>query len=161
MRAYIWKLLLDADLNSRYWKELAERYSSREKKFKIFLAIMASGTVATWGIWDNIPILWKLLSGISAILSIALPILNYPEQIKQMSCLSGQWAELRIKYEQQWVKIRNISDSNKIDKLVECYNDEQVKLEELESTLPKDVKLLKKCQSDVLASRGLKNKKEK
>ena len=76
MRTAIWKSMLEADMNAKYWKYLVNRYSTRDKGFKIFLAIMASGTVAGWGLWEDIPWLWKSLSSISAIIAISSPILN-------------------------------------------------------------------------------------
>ncbi len=44
----IWDSLLDADLNIRYWGYLSRRYYCINRFIKIFLAIIASGTVASW-----------------------------------------------------------------------------------------------------------------
>ena len=106
----IWHSVLDADFNARYWKTLVVRYSKREKSLQIFLAIMASGTVAGWGVWNDIPYLWKALSGISAIVAITLPILNQQKTIEEMSYLSGKWGELRIEYEGLWLQVKDSSD---------------------------------------------------
>jgi hypothetical protein len=103
LKKAVWNSMLDADMNARYWKYLVERYSSRETILKIFLAVMASGTVAGWGIWDQYEIIWKVLSSVSALLAIALPILNYSKVIESMSELAGKWGELRIEYEDMWL----------------------------------------------------------
>ena len=50
MRKIIWDSMLDAEMNERYWSKLSKRYYKKEQRTKIFLAIMASGTVASWSI---------------------------------------------------------------------------------------------------------------
>ena len=77
--------MLDADMNARYWKRLVNRYATRDKWLKIFMALMASGAVAGWGLWEAIPWLWKTLSSASAVVAISLPVLNYQKSIEQMS----------------------------------------------------------------------------
>ena len=64
IRKAIWDGRLGADFNKRYWNHLIRRYSKRDKYTKIFLATMSSSTVASWGIWDEIDLLWKSLSSI-------------------------------------------------------------------------------------------------
>jgi hypothetical protein len=39
----IWRAMLDADMNARYWKAMLIKYSREEKRIKIFLAIVTSG----------------------------------------------------------------------------------------------------------------------
>jgi hypothetical protein len=53
-------LMLDADMNARYWKAMLIKYSREEKCIKIFLAIVTSGTVI--GIFSSYPIIWKTLN---------------------------------------------------------------------------------------------------
>ena len=55
MRKLIWKALLDADMNVRYWKYMAQRLVKRDCNTKIFLAVMSSSTVGSWWIWEDIP----------------------------------------------------------------------------------------------------------
>lgn len=158
MREAIWKSMLDADMNARYWKSLVKRYSNREKYLKIFLALMASGTVAGWGFWQSFPIFWKILSSISAITAIALPILNYQKTIGQMSFLSGKWGELRIEYEDLWFQVKSKQANSNHNQAYKKYRKIESSLEKRESTLPDDQKLLKKCFDDVKQSRGLNNR---
>lgn len=147
--------MLDADMNARYWKILVYRYSKRDQALKIFLAAMTSGTVAGWGIWSDIPIVWKVLSSISAIVAISLPILNYQKLIDQMSYLSGKWGELRIEYEDLWRQVKSNSDLDSKERVYKKFRKIESTLQEREAKLPEDKKLLKKCQNEVLQSRGL------
>jgi hypothetical protein len=84
-RKYIWELMLDSDMNVRYWKYSVIRYYNYDKRSKIFLAVMSSGTVASWSIWSSVPLLWQFLSACSAIIAITLPILNFQKSIETMS----------------------------------------------------------------------------
>ncbi|MYE89264.1 hypothetical protein F4X33_09750, partial [Candidatus Poribacteria bacterium] len=102
IRQVIWEAVLDADLNLRYWDHLSRRYSAWDKYTKIFLAIMSSSTVASWGIWDEIDLLWKCLSAVSAGTAIALPILDWQRKIGEMSNLKGKWSRISRAYENLW-----------------------------------------------------------
>jgi hypothetical protein len=151
----IWESTLDADMNARYWRALTARYSKREKVLKIFLAIMASGTVASWGIWEEHSTLWKFLSAISALTAIALPILNYPKLIQQLSELAGKWGELRIEYEDMWLEVKIHSDINTFKKTYKKYRTIEKSLENKEPKIQEDKDLLQQCFNDVKKSRGL------
>jgi len=157
MRKSVYKSMLDADMNVRYWKYLTQRYSNRDRNIKIFLAITSSGAVAGWSIWNEIPFLWQILSGISAIIAIVSPILNYQKIIESTSDLSGKWWELLRYYERFWINVKNDQIDNRLE---EEYTKSKAKEEDLikkETKLPQDAKLLRACQNEVLHSRGLTN----
>ena len=154
MKISVWRSMLDADMNVRYWKYLTQRYVKRDRGFKIFLALTSSGTVAGWSIWNSIPLLWQILSGLSAIIAIISPILNYQKMIESISDLSGKWWELKTEYETFWRKAQKAID----EKFEAEYCNVKIKENELtkkETQLPQDMKLLKKCQKEVLHVRGL------
>lgn len=155
METAIWKSMLDADMNARYWKCLVSRYYKRDKYLKIFLAIMASGTVAGWGLWSSFPWLWKSLSSASAIIAISLPILNYQKYIEQMSFLAGKWGELRIEYEDLWLQIQNDPAPQILERAYKKSRKIEAGLQERETKLPDDKKLLWACFNEVKKSRGL------
>lgn len=149
--------MLDADMNARYWKYLVKRYADRDKFSKIFLAIMASGTVAGWGFWDSFPELWKTLSSISAVIAIAMPILNYQKNIEQMSYLAGKWGELRIEYEDLWLQVKNSPPQQTSEKTYKKFRGIESSLQEKETKLPDDQTLLMKCANEVMKTRGIKS----
>lgn len=155
MEKAIWRSMLDADMNARYWKCLASRYYKRDKGLKIFLAVMASGTVAGWGLWESSPCLWKTLSSFSAIVAISLPILNYQKNIEQMSFLSGKWGELRIEYEDLWLQVQNEPEPQALERAYKRFRKIESGLQEKETKLPDDKKLLMDCFNSVKKSRGL------
>lgn len=154
-RKYVWELMLDSDMNVRYWKCLVRRYSNYDKYSKIFLALISSGTVASWTIWNNIPLLWQLLSSCSAIIAVALPILNYQKNIEIMSDLSGMWAEIKNEYENIWSTLSRTSNINEISQQCERIKGKEVPLVKQESKLPNDKKLLLRCHEEVSTARGI------
>ncbi len=158
MRKDIWDSMLDADMNVRYWSKLGRRYNNMDQGHKIFLAIMSSGTVASWGIWSEIEIVWKILSGISALMAIALPILNWPKMIQSMVNVAQKWTQIKIDYENLWTDL-NQGKNQAI--LVEEYKkakQREAKASQEETNLPHKNKLLEQCVEEVLKSRGLENR---
>lgn len=157
LRKAVWGSMLDADMNSRYWKALTARYSRRETVLKIFLAIMASGTVAGWGIWEEHSNMWKFLSAMSALLAIALPILNYQKVIEKFSALAGNWGELRIEYEDMWLGVESHPDNQSLERTYKKFRATEKSLEKKEpKNISDDKDLLQQCFNDVKKSRGLK-----
>ena len=155
IRKVVWDGLLGADFNKRYWNHLIRRYSKRDKYTKIFLATMSSSTVASWGIWNEIDILWKALSAISAITAIALPILDWSKTISRMSDLAGTWSRIEYEYENLWLKLQNDSPINQVEDEYMRIRGEVAGLDD--TGLPEDVKLNEQCRNEVLESRGLTN----
>lgn len=152
--------MLDSDMNSRYWKYILHRYVFIEKSLKIFLAVMASGTVASWGIWSTIPILWKTLSAISAIVAIISPILDYSDKVKKVSFICGKWVRLKEEYNFIWIKFENnlLENTSEFELIKSAYlelKNEQINLGEKEIQFSVDNKLLNKCYNEVKKSRGL------
>jgi hypothetical protein len=141
-------------MNASYWNCLARRFSVREKTAKIFLAVTSSGAVAGWSFWSHHDLVWKSLSGFSALIAVALPLLDYPGQIQTMTKLAAKCAQLRRGYELLWVEV----DSMQEDALREALRTLVVQENEvnaMEATLPDDRKLLARCQNEVLLSQGL------
>lgn len=145
--------MLDADMNVRYWSCLSRRYYNRDKFVKIFLAITSSGTVASWKLWSEVDIIWKILSGISALIAIALPILDWQKVIESIASVKGKWTQLETEYAALWHKI-NLNQSVSIDEYKEIKKLEADAVQS-ETNLPKDDKLIKKCRDEVVTSRGL------
>ena len=119
---------------------------------------MASGTVASWGFWIDYEIAWQVLSGISAIIAIILPIVNWPKSIEKFAELKKKWWEILYDYEELWANRSSIS-SNDLTKEFTEIRKRELRVSELETDVPNKRKLLKKCQREVVQSRGLLTKK--
>lgn len=153
-RKYIWESMLDSDMNLRYWKYLTRRYSNYDKYSKIFLAVMTSGTVASWGFWNDFPLSWKVLSACSALIAIALPILNFQKSIETMSDLNGMWTEIKSEYEYVW---STMSMASTIDEIFQQHGKifkKEMLSAKKEAKLPHDSKLLLRCHKEVAKACG-------
>lgn len=138
----------------RYWGQMARTYASRETWVKVFLAVTSSGTVASWAFWASLPLIWKALSGLSAVVAIVLPILNYPGKIATMVELSGKWSELSGAYDQLWARYESDAagpPSSEINPLKQ----REAELTKLAAVLPQSKQLVRKCQAEVRRARGL------
>ncbi len=160
MKTSIWEAMLTADMNARYWKRLTQKITKQDKLIKIFLAATSSSAVAGWGLWEIGqevgPILWKIASGLSAIVACALPYLNHQKNIPIASELAGQWSELFVEYEDLWLEVKTNSNSTKTAAAFKKANKLRGRIGKKESKIPEDKKLLKECQQEVKRSRNLK-----
>lgn len=156
LRKAVWHNLLTAELNTRYWRRLGHRYSRRDMVAKIFLGVTASSTVASWGIWQEVELLWKALSAVSAVLAIALPIVDWPKVARKMTALSAKWQSLQASYELAWIDV----EDGAVDR--EEVRAELQRLKKLETDLaaetgavPEDSKLKDEIYAAVRRSRGI------
>jgi hypothetical protein len=165
IRKRVWNALLDSELNCRYLGYLISRYHQRDICSKIFLACMTSGTVGTWIIWNDPAkypygvVAWKILSAFSALLSIALPILNYGKKVSAASRLRWEHCEIQSQYDVLWLKLPRIPSPNQCINELSKIAKKEAALARHEDNLPlNNHKLIRKCQSEVLTARGLKPK---
>jgi hypothetical protein len=154
MRALIWNSMLTAQMNVCYWSHLASRSAQREKWIKIFLAVTSSGTVAGWSVWTEYAIVWKVLSGMSAVLAVSLPILDYSGRVAQLNKVASKCAQLRLGYDQLWAQI-DVLTPNLLSDMQAELTKKEIELADMQVTEPDDRELLVHCQEEVLQSRGL------
>ena len=147
--------MLDADMNVRYWTHLSRQYYKWERLIKIFLAIMASGTVASWSFWADLSILWKILSALAAITAIISPLLKLDATIESLSTIKGKWKKVLSDYETLWLSRKNKAK----DELIKEYSRiKGIENEIDEKNLPKKKKLVLQIQDEVEISRGIRHK---
>jgi hypothetical protein len=157
MKAVLWRAMLDSDFNSRYWRCVTEKYSERDFALKIFLAVSASGTVAGWSLWSDNPLAWKVVSGMAALASIASPLLGLGKKAEVAASHAGFWADLRVRYADLWDTYQSKGETDSLQReharLRKVFTDLEKK--EAGLKIPRDQRLARKCQEDVLRSKGL------
>jgi hypothetical protein len=156
LRRAVWKAMLDAHLNCKYWPSLAERYGRREFYAKVFLAAVSSSAVASWGLWIQVDGLWKTLSALAALIAVILPIANVPRKLQVMSEIAGNWRVLLAEYEALWLNY-NMGAKNDREVLDELNRLRRREAEEDRDTaeLPLRTKLRRDSFAEVLRVRGL------
>ncbi len=150
----LWNALLSADMNSRYWAYIARRYQRRLKAATIFLA--ATSTSAVGSLLASLQVDWlpQVLSLVTAVTAVALPILNWEGTIQNAVRVVERWAFLRTAYERLWASLPVISNADLSAKFDEI-KARELELSWIEVTLPHDETLLKKCYAEVVQSRGI------
>ena len=148
----IWESMLDADMNERYWTWLSRNYFKQDRYLKIFLAVMTSGVVASWNLWADIQIIWKVWSAIAALTAIISPIMKLEKSIEHLSTTKGKWKKALGEYEILWLSRNN----KKEDELFAEYGKIKEKEDEIdEHNFPVKKKIILKMQDEVLKSRGI------
>lgn len=150
----IWRAKLKADLNRRYWEKLSRDYFSFGNYAKIFLALMTSGTVASWSIWIELESLWKTLSSIAAVLSIILPILKIESLLDKMANLKGEWTQLHNEYNFLWIS-RERKNEEELQENYRRLKQKEAEIEKKEIQLPYKVSNILKIQNEIKCSLGL------
>jgi hypothetical protein len=154
VRVILWHAKLDSDYNERYWRAITQKYGRYDLSLKIFLAFATSGTVAGWGIWSDAPLLWKGLSALSALASIASPLLSFNKKMEAAANHAGKWTDLRVRYAALWETYRSKGET---DMLIR----EQTRLQKIFAELhskepmlkiPEDKKIAKQSQAEVVAA---------
>lgn len=159
MKVRIWENWLKAELRARYWDCMAKRYYRYDLFIKLFMAVAASSTVASWKMWAENPEVWKVLSCISAVVSIANPFFKFTDRIKKMSSLSKEWSHIKDDYEVLWVKRNGLTPPQVITEFSAMKRKEKA-VDDSDAILPgEDKRLLNLCQDYVECSRGLKGGK--
>lgn len=156
MKRILWKAKLDSDFNDRFWRLVTEKYAKRDFVLKLLLAIAASGTVAGWGIFADFPALWKGLSALAALASIASPLLAHGKKVEAAASHAGKWADLRIRYAELWEIWRGKGDGGIINREHAKLQKAAIELTRAEPNLKilGDKALSKRAQQDALKAIG-------
>lgn len=157
----LWREMLNSEMTGEYFSTLASRFSARDKYTKIFMAIMTSGAVAGWGIWNDATlypitaILWRGASGVAMLTSIALPFLNYSKKVEWATALKIAYESSIEDYELIWLKRKKLTDDELLDEMQKIIAKEKT-LSSIESHFPeRDEELLKECQAKIIKRREL------
>ena len=148
--------MLRAEMNVEYWRQLCRRYYNLERIAQFFLLATSSSTVATWGFWSQVDVLWKLLSVVSALLAIAMPVLNWSKHINDAADLHGRWLQLASEYEKLWIQLEGASTrDDQIENTLDMIKSKTVEVSKAEAQQGVNGRLLRKAYDQVLKSRGL------
>ncbi len=96
----------------------------------------------------------QVLSLVTAVTAVALPILNWEGTIQTAVRVVERWAFLRTAYERLWASLPAISNADASTKFDEIKGRE-LELSWIEVTLPHDQTLLQKSYTEVLQTRGI------
>lgn len=145
--------MLDADMNVRYWGALGRKYTGHEKYIKVFLAIFSSSSaIASWSVWATHPGIWRVLVSLSALLAIALPILNLSGTAEKAVDQKGKWTRLLSENEILWAKLEKDPDMD-IEREFRSIQEAMAQTGKDDATIPLDNGLRQQAYDEVLALR--------
>ena len=112
MKTLLWERMLDADLNQRYFTQLAREYREQDIALKIIIAICSSVAVASWNIWTEpgFEWIWKFLTCLTTVLAVISPILNLSDKYQKSFNISVQLIDVLSQYETLWAKSKKMDD---------------------------------------------------
>lgn len=147
--------MLDADLNSRYWYHLGAKYRAKNFFIKLVLLIMTSVTALSF-LFTKHELIWIIFSTAAALLALFHLLLNWEKLIEKCYLVRKEWNAVKEQYEILWAKFKNkqISD-NEIERDYSALKQRENYITYIESDLPYKNRLIRKCQKEVLNSRGL------
>ena len=151
IRDLVWNSMLTADLNQRYFAKLSDLHRRNDRWAKFSVAAFSSGSaLASWALWKQpgVTWIWPVLSGIAAVLAIALPIFDPAKSLKAAGGLAGAWFSVFKDYELLWVRVDKLEES-KLFSSLEKMGTEEKRLTELESGLSVNKRLAQKCEDEV------------
>jgi hypothetical protein len=156
LRNEVWKSMLRAEMNGIYWAKMARRSYNRERVCKFFLLATSSTTVAGWKFWETMGPVWKGLSMVSALLAIALPIINWSKDIANQSDLRGKWLQLGAEFSSLWIQIEAAQHTDiELQKIYDTLTSKEAAVTAGETQQGINQKVLKAAFDDVLKTRGL------
>lgn len=149
--------MLRAEMNGIYWAKMARRAYNKERFCKFFLLVTSSSTVAGWHFWAAIDGVWKGLSAVSALLAIALPVVNWPKDIEHQSDLRGQWLQLGSELNSLWIQIETDQHTDaELQKIYDTLTSKEAAVTTAETQQGVDEKLRQAAFDELLKIRGLK-----
>lgn len=73
--------------------------------FKIFLALMSSGAIGAWAVWQDYSKLWASLVALSQVISAVSQFMPFKARIKAMGPACAKMAVLADRAERDWFKV--------------------------------------------------------
>lgn len=156
----VWEEMLDAEMNALYYGYIARRYARYEKVLLIFVAIVSTSAIAALQLWKaqlawfDWGWVWDGLSIFAVCASVAAPFLGLGEVSRRAASLRPVFINYKNKFEDIWFD-RNNSKNNTLQRRLMLVREELTKHSSDDSRLPRDQKLLAKCQDEIINARGL------
>lgn len=156
-----WNAILDSEMNALYYRYIARRYKIRDKFLQIFVAVLATsavGSLQLWKLqiaWFKWSWVWDILSLLAVIISVSAPFMNFSKISNKANTLRPIFQRFTSDYEDLWVQ-RNQLKENTFRKKLSSLKKLETDQTSHDSNMPRDKKLIEKCQDEIIKARGLK-----
>lgn len=109
MRDNIWYSLVDVKFRAIYLDECSRLANLIGQVYTIFLAFVASSSVATWAVWKEYPTIWAIIVGISQLLHIMKSYVPFIKRGSDYRDMSNEFESLYLRFEKLWYKLEQRS----------------------------------------------------
>ena len=126
-----WSLYAKVVYNERYFFYYRERALKLDRCIKLFLCAASLSSVASLAFWNQVPLIWAVVSAAAQLLSAMAYLIPYSDQINALNNLLPELSKLIDQIDYLWDQIgisEEITDAE-INALVLCLNMELTDLE--------------------------------
>lgn len=158
-RDRIWRAMLNSHMNQLYYRYLAVRYTRTDQATQVVAAVLASRAIASLQLWKRSSgwfqwsLAWDFLSAAAVFSTISVQFFRVSDKALRAKELAGVFMEYTKRYGDLWARTEELTDELLRDRF------ETLEASELavtnDSDMPRNTKLILKCQNEVLRSRGL------
>jgi len=100
-----WQELYDIKVHTVYIEIYLLNTEKTDKTINSFLAIVSSGSIASWAIWKEYQLIWASIIVLSQFMSAIKIFLPYSSRMKLLSKVLRELELLSIEYEEKWFYI--------------------------------------------------------
>ncbi len=129
MRNRIWAELCDVRYKGYSLSFIVSKFQKRDRNINIFLAIVSSGSIAAWVVWDNNSLIWGGIIAVSQVLTVIKPYFPYLKYIKELKMRSIKIDFINIELEKLWYKMESGKTSE--EQAADIYFDLQKEIAEI------------------------------
>lgn len=148
-----WSLYTELKHYERYYSHLKTRSIRLDKTISFFCALVSTGSVAAWAIWDVYPYAWATIVAIAQVVILFKQhFLPFTLQLSSLTFLLPQLELLLIDIEDDWLSIEDLPDDvlrRKIKKYRERYAEIDHTFAKI-TDFPDSKRIARKAKSDCI-----------
>lgn len=105
MRNKYWAMYTELKHKERYYWHYQIRVKRLNAAISAFCVIVSASSIAGWGIWSQIPLVWGLLIAAAQIIQTIKPLLPFNQQIYSLKYLLPALTKCMIEIDHEWDKV--------------------------------------------------------
>lgn len=114
MRDKYWAMYTELKHKERYYWHYQIHVKRLNAAISAFCIIVSASSIAGWGIWSQIPLLWGVILAIAQIIQAVKPLFPFNQQISSLNFLLPTLTKCMIEIDREWdeVNLLNSEDEN-------------------------------------------------
>lgn len=105
MQERFWRLLIQFKADSFYTAQYVARSERWDNGLNIFSALVASGSVSAWAVWQKLDWVWAALVAASQVLTVVKQYLPFKKRISPLRAVSFLYDDIFLKAESNWYAV--------------------------------------------------------